>query len=168
LVQRLESGSSGQAQYLAEVGPSCKFEIEIGKATSGGDGQFDFSFAPAAIVRRAGADCTQFLASLAPALGFSGDVPQPEPTSRLEASVTILGKNQSRANANAQIAGAFVGNPPGPWLVTKLFLADGEGEVFLNLNETDGFGEFSIKDPDYAELVVTELAKVLLRERRVA
>ena len=44
----------------------------------------------------------------------------------------------------------------------KLFLAGGEGEVFLNINAREGLGEFSIKDEDYATIVVTELAKVLL------
>ena len=52
--------------------------------------------------------------------------------------------------------------PPGNWTAMKLFLADGEGEVFLNINARDGVGEFSIKDEDYATIVVTELAKVLL------
>jgi hypothetical protein len=47
--------------------------------------------------------------------------------------------------------------------VTKLFLADGKGEVFLNLNAAEHIGEFSVKDEDYATIVTTELAKVLLR-----
>ena len=41
-----------------------------------------------------------------------------------------------------------------------------KGEVFLNLDVPDGLGELSVKDEDYAVIVVTELAKVLLPERR--
>jgi hypothetical protein len=80
---------------------------------------------------------------------------------RLSAAIAILGTNQSRSN-NGPIAGGFTSKPPGSWTATKLFLADGEGEVFMNLNARDGFGEFSIKDEEYATIVVIELAKVLL------
>jgi hypothetical protein len=58
---------------------------------------------------------------------------------------------------------AATSQPPGSWTVTKLFLADGKGEVFLNLNAAEHIGEFSVKDEDYATIVTTELAKVLLR-----
>jgi hypothetical protein len=57
---------------------------------------------------------------------------------------------------------SFSPTPPGDWTVEKLFRADGEGEIFLNLNERDGVGEFSLKDSDYAAVVVTELAKIFL------
>lgn len=33
----------------------------------------------------------------------------------------------------------------------------------MNINARDGMGEFSIKDEAYATIVVTELAKILLR-----
>jgi len=40
-------------------------------------------------------------------------------------------------------------------------LGDGSSEVFLNLNPALGKGEFSIKDPEYGDGVLQELAKVL-------
>jgi hypothetical protein len=45
----------------------------------------------------------------------------------------------------------------------KLFFGegDGESEVFLNLNPTLRQGQFSIKDSDYGDAVLAELAKVL-------
>jgi len=45
----------------------------------------------------------------------------------------------------------------------KIFLGkgDSEGEVFLNFNSALGKGEFSIKDSDYGDFVIAELAKVL-------
>jgi hypothetical protein len=57
--------------------------------------------------------------------------------------------------------GRFSGNPAGEWVNMKIFLANDEGEVFLNLNPTSNKGEFSIKDVDYGDVVIAELAKVL-------
>jgi len=54
-----------------------------------------------------------------------------------------------------------VSKPPGNWLVTKLFFGDDEGEVFLDLNPMEGAGGFSIKDVEYASVVMTELASVM-------
>lgn len=49
------------------------------------------------------------------------------------------------------------------WRMIKLFFGegDGESEVFLNLNPTLRQGQFSIKDSDYGDAVLAELAKVL-------
>jgi len=65
------------------------------------------------------------------------------------------------AGASAELAGGFVSKPPGNWLVTKLFFGDDEGEVFLDLNPMEGAGGFSIKDVEYASVVMTELASVM-------
>jgi hypothetical protein len=45
----------------------------------------------------------------------------------------------------------------------KAFLSEGEseGEAFLNFNSAVGKAEFSIKDSDYGDFVMAELAKVL-------
>jgi hypothetical protein len=45
----------------------------------------------------------------------------------------------------------------------KIFLgkSDGPAEVFLNFNDVLHKGEFSIKDADYGDDVLGELAKVL-------
>ncbi len=60
-------------------------------------------------------------------------------------------------------SGGFSENPRGSWTAMKIFLeaGDQEGEVFLNLNPELGKGEFSIKDEDYGDFVVAQLAKVL-------
>ena len=47
------------------------------------------------------------------------------------------------------------------WTTMKLFLGGDQGEVYLNLNPEQGKAEFSIKDADYGDFVVNELAKVL-------
>jgi len=45
----------------------------------------------------------------------------------------------------------------------KLFIGEGdqEGEVFLNTNLVIKKGQFSIKDPDYGDAVLAQLARVL-------
>jgi len=60
-------------------------------------------------------------------------------------------------------SGGFSEKPRGSWTAMKIFLeaGDQEGEVFLNLNPELGKGEFSIKDEDYGDFVVAQLAKVL-------
>ena len=165
----LGRAADGSTRYLAEADGSpvpCQFEIVAGKATVPAGGSF--SFGRASLARRAPSDCTSFLQTLAPLLGFKGALPTPSPSPRLEFSMAVLGTNLSRSTGRAEIAGGFLTNPPGTWLSSKLFLGDGEGEVFLNLNPTERVGELSIKDEDYATIVVTELGKVLLPERRGA
>jgi len=62
-------------------------------------------------------------------------------------------------------AGAFRGDPPGPWLVTKLFLAEGDAELFLNVDIKDGLAEFLPKDPEYGELLIPLLGSILTAPR---
>jgi hypothetical protein len=60
-------------------------------------------------------------------------------------------------------SGGFSVAPPGNWTAIKIFLGEGEqeAEVFLNINAVIRKGQFSIKDPDYGDLVLAQLAKVL-------
>ena len=57
--------------------------------------------------------------------------------------------------------GGFSAKPGGGWITTKVFLSDGEAEVYLNLNPSIGIAEFSIKDEDYGDIVLRELATIL-------
>jgi hypothetical protein len=69
----------------------------------------------------------------------------------------VLGGNLYR-----QTDGGLSGDREGNWTAIKLFFGQhDEGELFLNLNPVLGKGEFSIKDPDYGDYLVAELAKVL-------
>ena len=69
-----------------------------------------------------------------------------------------FGQHQSQATD-----GGFFANPPGNWTPMKIFIGEGdqEGEVFLNLNPVLAKGQFSIKDPDYGDIVLRQLASVL-------
>jgi len=68
----------------------------------------------------------------------------------------------SRHSEDGKPGSGFSQKPAGNWIATKAFLAGGDAEVFLNINPKLGVGEFSPKDPDYANQVVAELAKVFL------
>ena len=47
----------------------------------------------------------------------------------------------------------------------KLFIGEGEqeGKVFLNLNPVLKQGQFSIKDPEYGDIVLAQLVRLLQR-----
>jgi hypothetical protein len=79
-------------------------------------------------------------------------------TAELAFDAVVLGEKQNRSPS-----GGYSDNPPGDWISAKIFLPKGgdEGEVFLNLNPALGKAEFSIKDSDYGDYVVGQLAKVL-------
>jgi hypothetical protein len=84
-------------------------------------------------------------------------------TSELPIDVAILGYDQSKvvSEDGSVVAGEFSPDPPGNWIVTKVFVASGEGEFYLNLNPIEKKGEISMKDPEYGDIVLKELAKVL-------
>lgn len=70
-----------------------------------------------------------------------------------------LGEHQSQARRD----GGFNDKPRGHWTVSKIFIGEGEHECefFLNFNPIIKKGQFSIKDPDYGDEVIAQLAKVL-------
>lgn len=155
------TASAGSRRFVATDGPAdtCRFEIQIAEASPAKVGPG--GFARATLARHPASDCTAYLKRLAPSLGFKGDMPAVPPVKELEVVVSILGRDLSKAEERDGLAAGFSSTPRGNWLVTKVFLADGDGEVFLNLNTQEGVGEFSVKDVDHATKVVTELAKLL-------
>jgi hypothetical protein len=105
-----------------------------------------------------GSDASVFLRDLKIAL-YARKLPS---TNRralsLPFSFAMFGENLSRSSG-----GGFSGKPVGGWTAIKLTFEDRdrEGEVFLNLNPSLKKGEFSMKDPDFGDFVLEELAKVL-------
>jgi len=159
------AAADGGTRYVAKVdrgGANCAFDVVVSRAKDIA-GSF-FSMTMATLVRRPGADCTAFLRAMAFELGYKGELPSPTPAKEIKAAMAVLGTNQSRSPEKPEVAGSFSSTPTGHWTAGKLFLADCAGEVFLNLNVHDGIGEFSVKDEDYANIVVGELAKILLPE----
>ena len=59
--------------------------------------------------------------------------------------------------------GGFNANPPGDWTGMKLIFGDGDrvSEIFLHINAGAKKAQFSMKEPRYGDLALTELAKVL-------
>jgi hypothetical protein len=106
----------------------------------------------------AGSDNSALLRDLKIALDAK-NVPLNSPRiSELAFDAVVLGEKQSRG-----ASGGFASRPPGDWVTIKIFLPKGgdDGEVFLNLNPVLGKGEFSIKDSDYGDYLLKELAQVL-------
>ena len=70
-----------------------------------------------------------------------------------------FGEHQSQAPSD----GGFNDKPRGHWTVSKIFIGQGEHECefFLNFNPITMKGQFSMKDPDYGDEVIAQLAKVL-------
>lgn len=152
------SGAGNQSEWVASYdrgGSTAKFVISIANSSPSGE---RFSFSKGAIKHVAGSQPQQFLERLSLALGGKGKVPSAMNVDILPFDIAVLGTRQSRAPG---AGGGFTSRPQGDWITMKIFLAQGTGEVYLNLNSAKGIGEFSVKDEDYAEVVLRELRSVL-------
>jgi hypothetical protein len=153
--------ASGPRQWLGSytsAGRIAKFRIELGPSHSGDgdDKALRVSFGKGRFLSEPGSDASVFLVDLKKALEAKTVPNKVKRVASLPFEFVILGENQSRTPD-----GGFNAKPPGDWMAMKIFLASGEGEVFLNLNLARDEAEFSIKDVDYGDVVLAELAKVL-------
>jgi hypothetical protein len=158
-----ENGYNRWFATYAAGGKTAKFIIELAQEQTQDDTdkQFVIKFGKGRFVTQPGSDASVLLADLKKALEAK-KLPSRVPRSAtLPFTFANIGENMSQSGD-----GGFSVKPAGNWTAIKLFLGEGEkeedvGEVFLNLNPTIRMGEFSIKDPDYGDLVVAQLAKVL-------
>jgi hypothetical protein len=151
------TGESGTRRFLATYqskGRLAKFAFEFGptRAAQGvetGQGRF---------LAQPGSDASVLLSDLQKALEAKAIPNQLRRVEILPFTFVNLGDNLSQAPS-----GGFNETPPGNWTAIKIFIGEGEqeGDVFLNINTTIGKGQFSIKDPDFGDLVVQHLATVL-------
>jgi len=166
-LEPVDAKRPGRVGWLATYeggGKVARFRIELQPEPKGKSLP---TFVRCALTREPGSDGSVLLQDLARVLG--GRVPDPGPgLETLDVAAALLGRDLSRGGKGNLVAGAFGSEPKGPWLATKLFLGDGEGEVFLNLDPIGGYGEFSMKDPDYGPAVVRELARLLQGEAVVS
>jgi hypothetical protein len=147
------------ATYETE-GKTARFRIELEAEPRGASLP---AFVRCGLHREPDSDASVLLRDVARALGRR--VPSPEPgVATLDVAAVLLGRDLSRGGGGSVVAGTFGSEPKGNWISTKLFLGDGEGEVFLNLDPIGGYGELSMKDPDYSDAVVRELARLLQGE----
>ncbi len=150
---------SGFRQWVASyatAGKVARFRIELGPTKADSDKKFPISSGSGRFLREPGSDPSILLADLKKALEAKTVPNKVKRIASLPFEFAILGENQSRSRE-----GGFSDKPPGGWMAMKIFLAGGEGEVFLNLNTLANKAEFSIKDADYGDIVLAELAKVL-------
>jgi len=157
-IKPLES-KAGAAQWVATYsarGKTARFRIELSATTPSKSTDFPLSFAKGRILSEPGSDASVLLVDLKKALEAKTIPTSVGRVASLPFEFVILGKEQLRSSD-----GSFSGSPAGERVNMKMFLANGEGEVFLNLNPTTNKGEFSIKDADYGDVVIAELAKVL-------
>jgi len=154
----LPESEPGSQTWLATCGAE-RFLIDLTLPAE--DPTEPLSFTTGQLCRFQGAGASACLESIAKALEAGKVEPPQERVDCLPIQAAILGRNLSRGIGNSVQAGAFTSDRPGTWIATKVFVADGEGELYLNLSPDTGEAEISIKDSEYGDVVVQELAKVL-------
>ncbi len=148
------------ATYTSQ-GKTAKFGIDLSASKPLDDKQlrdFDIESGNGRFIAEPGSDASVLLADLKKALEAKTLPLKVERVRNLPFQFVSLGKHQSQA-----FGGGFNAKPPGNWTPMKIFIGEGEqeGEVFLNLNPAIKKGQFSIKDADYGDIVLAQLARVL-------
>jgi hypothetical protein len=162
-IEPLPSDSSAQLWLATFVskGKMAKFRIELGAPNPLNDREsrkFDIQQGEGKFVSVPGSDASVLLADLKKSLEAKTLPVKVKRLSNLSFVFITLGMNESQAPG-----GGFNDQPRGNWTTMKMFIGEGEqeGDLFLNLNPVIKKGQFSIKDPDYGDIVLTHLARVL-------
>ena len=158
-VQRDDSSQQWLATYSSQ-GKIAKFRIELGATKPLNDKEspdFDIEQGEGSFIAEPGSDASILLVDLKKALEAKRFPSKVQRLRRIPFTFVSLGK-QSQASD-----GGFNAKPPGNWTPMKIFIGEGEqeGDVFLNLNPVIKKGQFSIKDADYGDTVLAQLARVL-------
>jgi hypothetical protein len=156
--------SNGSTQWFAiytSQGKTAKFRIDFGpeQATKTKDPKdIPISFGTGRILAESGSDSSVLLSDLAKALEAKHPPTKIKRVSFLPFTFVNIGTDLSQAPG-----GGFNTKPSGHWIATKIFIGedDQEGQFFLNINPATNKGQFSIKDADYGDIVVSGLAQVL-------
>jgi hypothetical protein len=140
------------ATYRAE-GKVARFDFELNTKQPSADGlQFGrFIAVP-------GSDSSVLLRNLKKTLEAKKLPANTQRASELPFAFILLGNDMSHTSD-----GEMSPEPRGHWTAMKLFIGHekDESEVFLNFNATLHKGEFSIKDAEYGDTLLSYLAKVL-------
>jgi hypothetical protein len=107
-----------------------------------------------------GSQCRGYFATLAGVLKFAGPIPTEAKDKEVTAVIVAIADKAVRLPSGH----GFGPEQTGTWLSTKLTF-DSAAEVYLNIDETNGIGEFSLKDEGYAADVVRELSPVFVGNR---
>jgi hypothetical protein len=138
-------------------GKTAKFRLQV-RQDRPAAGKIPMAPAEGKFIAVSGSDGTAMLEDLLKALEAKHLPTQSMRNAEVAFDAVVLGENQSRSSS-----GGFSGKPRGDWKLLKLFFPKGgdDGEVYLNLNPISGEAEFAIKDPDYGDYVLAQLAKVM-------
>jgi len=162
-LEPLQSGGGSQ-QWIAiysSHGTVARFRIEFEAAKSApakSAADFDIKFGEGRLMPEPESDSTVLLVDLQKALQAKRTPVPPLKKTIIPFTYANIGDHLSQAKG-----GGFSQNPPGNWSALKLFLGKGdqEADIFLNINAKIKKGQFSMKDPDYGDLLLAELAKAL-------
>jgi hypothetical protein len=162
-IQTLPSpaGSSRWKAVYASHGKAATFVIELGPGKrSGGANPSDFevTFGEGRFVAEPGSDSSVLLPALKTALEAKMLPNNVRKATSIPFTYAVIAQHQSQASG-----GGFNATPSGNWTAIKLFVGKGdqECEIYLNVNSALAKGEFSIKDAEYGDLLLAQLAKVL-------
>jgi hypothetical protein len=162
-IEPVPSGN-GLSEWLATYsarGKVAKFRIQFGTAKALEDGESEalhIQSGEGSFVALDGSDASVFLSELRQALQAKTIPAKVHRQANLPFTFVNLGEHQSRASD-----GGFFTQPPGDWTAIKIFLGQGdkEAQLYLNINPAIRKGEFSMKDSDYGDLAISQLATVL-------
>jgi len=157
-LQPLETSAARQrydCTFKAE-GKTARFQFEVNSNAPSGDPPI--AITSGRIMSAPGSDSSVLLRKLQKTLEAKTVPTRTKRVAEIHFDAAILSTNQSHATD-----GGFFDKPPGNWTAMKIFIGniDDPPEVFLNFNPVLRKGEFSIKDADYGDDVLRELAKVL-------
>jgi len=154
--------ADGASQFIATYsaqGKTARFRIQFGQATATTDTKVaNIQFGTGKFIAEPGSDASVLLSDLTEALEAKAIPTKVQRAGDLPFTYATLGEHMSQS---AQ--GGFSATPAGNWTTTKIFIEQGEqeGEVYLNFNPVIKKAQFSIKDPDYGDFLLAQLAKVL-------
>ena len=159
--QRTNDGSQQWLATYTSHGKIAKFIIGLGQAKSIKDDEpvdFDIQSGKGRFVAVPGSDASVLLAELKNALEAKTFPKHFKRVATLPFTYVTFGNNESQSPG-----GGFSPKPAGHWTPMKIFIGEGqqEGQVFVNLNPVTKKGQFSIKDQDYGDIVLSQLARVL-------
>jgi hypothetical protein len=160
-LQRTNDASLQLLATYTSHGKIAKFKIELDQPKSIKEDEpinFDIQSGKGRFVAVVGSDATVLLADLKNALEAKSFPKQFKRVAVLPFTFITFGNNNSQASD-----GGFNAKPAGHWTPMKIFIGNGEqeGQVFVNINPVIKKGQFSMKDPDYGDIVLAQLSSVL-------
>ena len=161
-LSEIPSGEVGvqrwHSQFAGRSG-TAKFDIlmEVRDPRAGEE----YAFTRGSFVAHEGSNAEELLAILARAHHGTRHPKAVARQTSASFATAILGRTLSRGRGTDVLAGEFTPNPPGRWIVAKIFLPPEDAEMFVAINATDGTGLLIPKDDEYWNDLEPVLASVL-------